>query len=55
MVVAHRLQQGPQLGVVLSQLRAVDRSTHHAAVRVRLWEEEMQYTEPQRYILQKQH
>lgn len=47
MVVAHGLQQGPQLGVVLSQLGAVDRTTHHAAVGVRLWEEEMEYTEPE--------
>lgn len=47
-VVAHRLQQGPQLGVVLSQLGTVDRTTHHAAVGIRLWEEETEQSEPGR-------
>jgi len=49
-VVSYRLQQGPQLDVVLCQLGAVDRTAHHAAVGVRLWREEMQRTEPERSV-----
>lgn len=47
-VVAHRLQQGPQLGVVLGQLGAVDRTAHHAAVGIRLWEQESVWYETER-------
>lgn len=48
MVVAYRLKQGPQLGVVLTPLCAVDCTTHHAAIGIRLWEEETEQSEPGR-------
>lgn len=37
LVVAHGLQQGPQLGIVLSYLSAVDCTADHTAVGIGLW------------------
>lgn len=45
-VVTYRLQEGPQLGMVMSQLGAVDRTTHHTSIGIRLWKDEMEQNEP---------